>query len=388
METPRRRSLPRLTPVAPWPAVGSVDEYVRTEQVRLVYRQAVIAQVIVLMVAALVAAALWRVSDHGRLVGWLAVLVPVTLARSALVLAYRRRNPERPDTIAWEWRFLISLTASSLAWGVGGLWIMPPDSLAHQALIYFFLIGIAGGAVASYAAHRPATVAAIAALMVPVTLWFALQHGLEQRAMAIGGLFYLGISFRATREFGSFLRRTFELTWELQQAHALAHKLARTDDLTGLDNRRAFTEAGRRALDQARRYERPLALIMFDIDHFKRINDSYGHAAGDQVLQTVAAVMRRQARAADITGRLGGEEFALLLPETAVPDAVAFAERLRGELAATSVPHDGGGIAFTCSFGVAALDRETTNLDALLSFADKALYRAKGQGRNRVSKET
>lgn len=389
MTTPRRPSgARRLTPVQPWPTIGSPDEHVRVEQVRLLYRQAPASQVIALLVAALLAAALWRVTAPGRLVVWLAVLVPVSLARMALVYAYRRRQPQPAQMIVWEWRFVITLVAVSLAWGVGGWWIMSPDSLAHQALVYFFLIGVSGGAVASYGAHPPATRVTISCIMLPATIWFALQNVLELRVMAAGGVMYFVAALRATELLSRFLHRSFQLTWEVQAAHTLAQKLARTDELTGLDNRRAFTEAGRRAIDQARRYNRPLSLIMFDIDAFKGINDTYGHVAGDLVLQEVGDAVRRSARAADVAGRLGGEEFGLLLPETGIADAVALAERLRADLAALAVPYDGRAISFTCSFGVTGWRDGIDRFDALLDEADKALYRAKRQGRNRVSRET
>jgi diguanylate cyclase (GGDEF)-like protein len=373
--------------VAPWPALGSVAEHVRAEQVRLVFEQALVAQVIGVAVGAMLCAALWSVGHHTRLIVWFSVLAVVSAVRFSLVLTYRARQPTPSQMIAWEQRFLLSLTAISLVWGAGGVLIMPSESLAHQALVYFFLIGIAGGVVASYAAHARASITAITCLMVPATIWFALHNVLELRVMAAGGLIYLATSYRATRAFGAFLHRTFQLSWELQQANALAQKLARTDELTGLNNRRAFTELGRRAMDQARRYNRPLALIMFDIDLFKQINDAHGHAAGDKVLQVVADAARSRARAADILGRLGGEEFAALLPETTGPDAIKLAERLRQDLSSLHVLHEGHTITFSCSFGVAARGEEIVVLDTLLRQADQALYRAKRQGRNRVSRD-
>jgi diguanylate cyclase (GGDEF)-like protein len=364
-----------------------VEEHVRAEQVRLVFQQALVAQAIGVFVAAILVAALWSVGHHARLVAWLVVLTVISAVRFGIVVRYRASKPASQQMVLWEQRFILSLTAISVAWGIGGVWIMPSESLAHQALVYFFLIGVAGGALASYAAHATASIVAISCLMVPATIWFAFQNVLELRVMATGGVIYLATAFRATSAFGAFLHRTFQLSWELQQANALAQKLARTDELTGLNNRRAFTEAGRRAMDQAQRYSRPLAVVMFDIDHFKGINDAHGHAAGDKVLQVVAQAAQSRARAADILGRLGGEEFAILLPETRGPDAVTLAERMRNDLTQLSVEHEGATITFTCSFGVAARGQEILVLDTLLRQADQALYRAKRAGRNRVSRD-
>ena len=178
------------------------------------------------------------------------------------------------------------------------------------------------------------------------------------------------------------------MSFELNQAFGRARELARTDDLTGLANRRAFIELGTTALDQARRYDRALSLVMFDIDHFKQINDTHGHAAGDGVLRAIAGTVRQAARAADTPGRLGGEEVALLLPETGGAAALALAERLRRDVAALAIAHYGTPLHCTCSFGVAERSGSVATLNALLGAADEALYRAKAEGRNLVRAHT
>lgn len=124
---------------------------------------------------------------------------------------------------------------------------------------------------------------------------------------------------------------------------------------------------------------------MFDIDHFKTINDTHGHAGGDKVLQAVAATMLGRVRTPDVPGRIGGEEFAVLLPETGADEGVVFAERLRADLERVEVVHNGKTIRFSCSFGVAPRGADVAILDTLLMRADEALYRAKHEGRNRVA---
>ncbi|MFJ4290876.1 diguanylate cyclase [Cupriavidus sp. NPDC089707] len=166
--------------------------------------------------------------------------------------------------------------------------------------------------------------------------------------------------------------------------------LAETDALTGLANRRVFT--ARFALEYAHgaREQMPIALIMLDIDHFKRINDHWGHASGDIVLRQVAQVLRTRVRSVDLAARLGGEEFAILLPRTGAADAAAVAEQLRqamGELSCEPAADATakGNIRFTASFGVAQIVPDGTNdLDSLVLVADQRLYAAKSGGRNRV----
>lgn len=182
------------------------------------------------------------------------------------------------------------------------------------------------------------------------------------------------------------------LTMLLQQEVALRRQLeeaarvqAHTDDLTGLPNRRRFFELAEREIVRAQRYDEPLAVVMLDLDHFKEVNDSHGHAAGDQVLRAVADACRDVLRTSDVVGRLGGEEFAILLPATSLDGARQFAERLRSAIAACRIGLPGAEISLTATLGVAArVPGEDLTLDELLARADAALYRGKAAGRNRV----
>jgi diguanylate cyclase (GGDEF)-like protein len=164
-------------------------------------------------------------------------------------------------------------------------------------------------------------------------------------------------------------------------------RLAAEDPLTGLANRRQFMVAGTRLLEAVRRYQRPACLLLADLDRFKAINDRYGHAAGDAVLQAAAGLLNEFRRAADVPARFGGEEFAVLLPETDARGAVALADRLRAALAARRLRIPGAPgveLTVTMSVGVAVCTPADDSLDAVLRRADAALYRAKDGGRNRV----
>jgi diguanylate cyclase (GGDEF)-like protein len=372
-----------IEPAPSWPSTRTVEEYVRTQTLNAVFKQAAFGPLFSLIAAALVAIGVWRVTSHGRVVVWISAIAMVSFARMALLFAYRRTEPSE-QLSKWEQAFLCSLFGVSLVWGVGAVFVLP-SSVTHEVLIYFFLAGIAGSTVASYSAHPTACVLALTSLVLPLTIWFAWHDVIELRVMAVGGAMYLIAAIRATLSYGEFWRRSFRLSWELRQAHDKADQLARTDELTGVNNRRAFVDLGTQALEHARRYNRPLALVMFDIDRFKAINDTLGHSAGDRVLQAIGTELRRVVRVPDIAGRLGGEEFAVLLPETQDSKALAFAERLREDLAALVVPYENATIRFTCSFGVAVLTDDITVLDTLLDRGDGAMYRAKSAGRNRVA---
>jgi diguanylate cyclase (GGDEF)-like protein len=156
------------------------------------------------------------------------------------------------------------------------------------------------------------------------------------------------------------------------------------DGLTGLCNRQHFTVLAQNEWDRARRYRRPLSLLMIDIDHFKSVNDHYGHEVGDRVLIEIAEVCRNIVRTTDIVARLGGEEFAVLLPETRLDDAGVLAERLRRAASEMSLAHGEGTLSVSVSIGASEAS-PATDIPALLRQADQALYEAKGSGRNRVS---
>ncbi len=160
--------------------------------------------------------------------------------------------------------------------------------------------------------------------------------------------------------------------------------MATIDELTGLWNRRHFFQLARHELERARRYAQPFSFMILDLDYFKKVNDTLGHAAGDATLQHIAALLTKTLRDVDISGRVGGEEFGILMPNTELQDGVMVAERLRKVIENTPPRYEGKKIHCTVSFGVTAYEKGTTSLDELYKTADKALYEAKESGRNRT----
>lgn len=191
----------------------------------------------------------------------------------------------------------------------------------------------------------------------------------------------------------SILGIVYRLIWvlhrRLELAEARIRELAVTDELTRLKNRRYVLGRLAEELERARRYHHPFSCILFDVDHFKKVNDTFGHDAGDDVLKTVSAIALAQCRQADTLGRYGGEEFLILLPETDEQGALVFAERVRTAIAEFKIPlSQSGELQVTASFGVAstqgASPEDFPGEQALLKLADEALYWAKDAGRNRV----
>jgi len=183
-------------------------------------------------------------------------------------------------------------------------------------------------------------------------------------------------------------KRIADLQNELIASNKRLELLSITDGLTRLYNHRHFQDELARQFGEAARYERPLSLALIDLDFFKKINDTYGHAAGDKVLQDVSAIFAGSVRASDLAARYGGEEFIVMMPETALEDAVQFAEKIRIKVEETPIETEAGTVPVTVSIGVSSFPfSKLKSPRELVDAADKALYRAKHRGRNQVQAE-
>ena len=208
------------------------------------------------------------------------------------------------------------------------------------------------------------------------------SHAVDVEAMNAGALDYLVKGEISPKS----LERSIRYALKLGDTLAQLHRLATRDELTGLLNRREFDRILAEESERAQRFGSPLALIMADIDFFKKINDKHGHQGGDCVLREVARRLEKQIRSVDRVARFGGEEFALILVQSDTVGGVPLAERLRESIRST--PFDVGGsepIAVTLSLGIASIPRNAVNASDLLQAADRALYSSKAAGRDRVT---
>ncbi len=183
-------------------------------------------------------------------------------------------------------------------------------------------------------------------------------------------------------------KRIVDLQKELVETNKRLELLSITDGLTKLHNHRYFQDELARAFEESQRYQRPLSLAMIDIDFFKKINDTHGHAVGDDVLKRAAQLFRNSVRSTDLVARYGGEEFAVMMPETTLQDGITFAEKIRNLLGEAPLETQAGPVKATVSIGVASVPHSRIHsAKELIVAADRALYRAKKSGRNQVQAE-
>ena len=171
---------------------------------------------------------------------------------------------------------------------------------------------------------------------------------------------------------------------QLEKANDQLQSLSRTDGLTGLNNRASWEACLIGEFRRVHRTQEPCTLALFDIDHFKKVNDTYGHQAGDEVIRTTARLLTECKRTTDIAGRYGGEEFAVILIDTTAEGAKVFAERLRRKIQALTVTHEGRDICFTISLGLAECVDDIRDHQQWVECSDQALYKAKQSGRNQT----
>ena len=171
---------------------------------------------------------------------------------------------------------------------------------------------------------------------------------------------------------------------ELEKVNNQLEIISKTDGLTGLLNRKSWEDLLTKEFERETRYHENCSLIMFDIDHFKKVNDGFGHPAGDEVIRQTAEIVKQSIRKTDIAGRYGGEEYVILLPHTPIDSAYVLAERIRRKIAAKPAYYEGNIIEYTVSLGLAAFDSSLKNPTNWIDFADKALYESKEGGRNQT----
>ena len=359
-----------------------IEEQVRTDRLHQLFRQSFSAIFGSYLGAVMLCWLCWDRFDQQVILVWLVLLAGSSLVRLHLFVQWFRCPDAGRTPARWERHYWVTLMLSAGIWGGGALAVMPVDDRLSQVLVMLFTVGMSVSAVSCYSAYRYMTLGSMALVLLPCTVWMLFQPSPMQVGVALAVLVFASFVVGATRKLSDALEKAFRLTRQMERAHHISTRAAQTDELTGQMNRRAFYEQAQLLYAQCLREQQPLCALMMDMDHFKAINDTYGHQAGDQVLRQIGAVISASFRQTDIYGRLGGEEFAVLLPNTSLETARSIAEELIQTI--HDLPADPvQGVS--ASLGVASTCTQPLDLNALMNSADKALYQAKASGRNQVA---
>lgn len=321
-----------------------------------------------------------------KAVTWAVIEIAITAFNVHTYQAFKRCNPEPDDEPRWRRRVALAHGANMVSWSSLIVWAWLPGDFNSLMFIMLVQAGLVSLTVAMSNTHRRLLYSDLAppalAMLVPSLLnagWLTVGSGVL--GLAYTALMLLvGLKIHACTGAALKLRqRNEELIVELERQ-------ASHDSLTGVANRRQLLQSGRTEIQRSLRFEHPMAVMILDIDHFKRINDTWGHLAGDEVLKAIADACMHSLRTGDSMGRLGGEEFAIILTETSFEPAMQTAQRLRQIIESLEVPLPGGAVLRpTASVGVTLLESPEDDIVALLHRADLAMYGAKREGRNRVA---
>lgn len=381
---------------------SNLNPEIQARQTALLYRNALVGLAVNTSVSALFAGIGYISRPGYTIIAWWLVMLGVSLLRYQLSARYNAAKPAPSEADSWNRRYVANTAAIAVLWLVGSALVMWSNSDSYRYLSALVLAAMVAGAVPVLAPVKAAFRAYAVTMVGGVALMtFASATGAVDWVFGLMILIFLGGVLRSANLLHDTLTESMSLVMEkgglvqhlerakeaaedanreLQKTLVELDRIASTDRLTAAWNRRHLEEAVLAELDRLKRYGQPLSQLVIDIDFFKRINDTYGHAVGDQVLVELASVVRATLRVADSLTRWGGEEFIVLCPNTALDTAAVLAERLRERVANAIFPGVG---KLTVSIGAAeCLTHESW--DQWFARADDALYRAKANGRNQV----
>ncbi len=372
------------------------QDWIHAQKIKRIYAGIYTSATLAIISAVLLVVLLSQRVAASKLWVWLVMAVLCAVLRLILAYYYHKRQDTK-SIHTWEALYKYTLIPYAIAWSLGIVWLIYDADFMGQVFGYSFLVGGSGAALTWYMPLRKVVFSVLTAFLLPVTIMFLLKAELESVFLACAGSALLISLLRVANVQYKDLNYMLDMAYENNQAKLQAQHLASTDSLTGLNNRRAFFEQSESLASYCERYQLPISFIMFDIDHFKSVNDTYGHSIGDKMLVEVAGVVQNLLRKSDVFCRMGGEEFAIILPNTPLDQAVNLAERLRVAIEAAQIEtmqietmqkddpqvktSQYRTLHVTASFGVA---NDHYNVDAMLQHADEAMYVAKHLGRNRV----
>lgn len=354
------------------------------ERLRLVYSNQPVTLIISAGAALVLVWLLRKVAPPAELLVWFGSGCLITLLRFLCYRGFRRLPDDAVDTALWRKRLDTGTAASGLFWGYAGIGLFPGD-LAHQAILALVLAGLSAGAMTSYAALRRTYLCFMLPAILPMALRMALEHSEIHYSMSALTLLFLGMVVRAAIQTDRMIGNVLKVRAENAELTLALHHDATHDALVDLANYREFNHRLSAVAKDAARNREPYALLFVDLDHFKQINDTGGHAAGDETLRRIGCILKSQIRTSDTAARLGGDEFAIILPGCPRERAEQVAQQILGAIEDFALHWEGGKFfRVGASIGIAYTNSGEYDAAAVLRAADSACYAAKKNGRGRI----
>lgn len=361
---------------------------VKSEQVRIIFASTPTSLFTILLSSFVLAAVLWEVIDHRTIIIWFSLTNLLSVIRIYLYQEFRKLPPDSLISNTWHNLAISTSIASGITWGAGGILLFAEHSMVHQVFLAFMIGGMCAGAITTLSAITVAVRGFVTIALIPVILKFNFVESAISLEMTIMSILFMIMILVSAQRLNLTILESLEGRRQRELAERKIRRQAHFDELTDLPNRRLFLTNLRQEMAKAERHRRFGAVFFIDLDRFKSVNDSLGHAVGDELLVEVAHTIAMRLRREDSIARLGGDEFVVLLPEVgedqeaAGSHASTIADEIR-KLFATPFMIQNHDIHLTISIGIALFPTDVT-ADDLLKYADVAMYRAKNDGRDRV----
>jgi diguanylate cyclase (GGDEF)-like protein len=359
------------------------------ERINIFYESLSVSVFAVVLNTLLLGYMLWRPENSQAVLIWCAATLAIAVYRISSTVRYRRSSQTQREATSKRWyrEMMFGVWLSGLAWGAAGFVLYDSENMLNHSLLAFVIAGMCAGSIASLSAFVEASAVYLAASLLPFMARLIGEGSSETNVMAVMVVLYLIFMTALARRVNLTVIGGLEMTYLRSRAEDTIERQALFDDLTGLPNRRLLQDRLAQALARAKRNETQAALLFLDLDFFKRVNDSLGHSAGDELLVEVGRRLQVFLREADTAARLGGDEFVALLTDIeGGTEHVVSVVRRRGEALRRAIEApisiQGNEVHITVSIGVSLLPDDANDVDDLLKHADTAMYRAKGDGRN------
>jgi len=366
---------------------ANAQSSIRAGQVDLVFSAVPSSIAAILINSVILAIIQWNVINHVVISSWLILVFLISFFRWWLNRQFQAENPAPEAIDRWRRLALIGIALSGLLWGMAGLLLFPSDSMPHQVVLAFIIAGMSAGAVTTLSALFPAILFFSLATLLPLIWSFSTLESEIGNLMAIMTFFFMTMVILSSRRLNHMILETLAMRHERSLAEATIRHKAFYDELTNLPNRRMLLDQLKQELTRSLRHDYLGAILFLDLDHFKNINDSLGHAVGDKLLKQVAERLTHRLRSEDIVARLGGDEFVIMLSEIGKNTQIAsvhaqfFASEIQ-QLFAEPFQIEGHELHMTASLGILLFPLGESDPGNLLQHADVAMYRAKQGGRN------